>query len=157
MLRLAATIALLAACYQDPNYDATHFKCDATHECPRGQSCVSGTCTGGGSGGDAPVNNQQGVACASQTCGTGQMCCFDFVNAPHCIAETDNCPGVSASCDGVEDCGGSPCCDSGSHAACGTSCANRACLDNADCTDGSSLTCCPSLTGAPWGRCALSC
>jgi hypothetical protein len=159
MLRALATIVVLAGCYEAPDYRSTHFKCDDTHACPDGQSCITGTCMVGGSEIDANGSgSQEGVACAGTTCTGGDNCCVDFVGSPHCIPAGTFCNGYSASCDGTEDCAGSPCCliTGGTQTACGASCTNQACLDNTDCLNASMPMCC--LGGlTPWGRCMPAC
>ena len=144
-------LSILVGCYTDPDYGASRFKCDDTHGCPDGQTCISGACSPGSDGGVI------GVSCGVETCGGGQQCCAGFGVTPHCIDLTMSCTGTVATCDGTEDCGGDPCCDvGGSTIECGTSCTNRICRDPSDCPQTLPM-CCPSLTGAPWGRCSFSC
>lgn len=163
-MRYACVLLVLIGCYSAPDYDGTHFKCDADHPCPAGQPCVDGVCNGDGNGSntiDAAVPTV-GVACGTMTCGTGQKCCADFLGTPSCMAMGATCAGISATCDGTEDCAGLPCCDgAGTQIACGTSpsCPNQTiCRDNADCTNPNQPSCCAVIgTMEPWGRCATLC
>jgi hypothetical protein len=149
-MRLVVLAALVAACYGDPSYDGTSFKCDDAHGCPAGQTCVGGTCTGGGSAmGD-------GIKCASAgTCAAGSACCNDVVNGPRCIAPGNPCSGEIATCDGVADCSSSQrCCTSQSPACGAASCSDVVCTTGADCP-ASQPSCC-FITGLPWGRCSVT-
>ena len=149
-------------CYNAPDYDGTHFKCDDNHGCPDGQQCVNGICGGmdGGSGSnmiDAP-QTAIGVKCGATTCASNQKCCADFINGVSCIALTATCNGFSATCDGKEDCSGGPCCENGSTIACGTTCVNATiCTDTADCPAQTPLCCTIPQTNEPWGRCYTTC
>jgi hypothetical protein len=54
-----------------------------------------------------------GVECGTMVCAPEQECCVtDPAGTPQyeCIASGDPCGGVSAACDGPEDCGGNACC-----------------------------------------------
>lgn len=151
----------MIGCYEAPDYSGAHFKCDAEHACPSGQTCVNGTCSDGGGSGmiDAPPS-ESGVACGATTCGAGQKCCADFVSGPTCIAPSASCTGFSATCDGIEDCAGQSCCETGSITiGCAAACSGYTiCRDNNDCTDPSKPTCCPAIaTMEPWGRCNVAC
>ena len=109
-----ALLAMLIGCYEAPDYNGTHFKCDAEHACPAGQPCVAGVCGGSGSNAiDAPPSSA-GVACGAMTCGASQKCCADFLNGPSCVALSASCTGFAATCDGIEDCNGQKCCETGS-------------------------------------------
>jgi hypothetical protein len=147
---LVLAIALVG-CYSDPDYNGTRFRCDDDRGCPPGQTCVAGFCEGGGGGGD-------GVVCGSDTCGAGDQCCADFISGvPVCIPVTASCNGFGATCDGVEDCDGNPCCQNGSSVACGIDCGDRACLQPADCPASEPMCCFDLGTGEPWGRCLQAC
>ncbi|MBS1121306.1 MAG: hypothetical protein H6Q90_3534 [Deltaproteobacteria bacterium] len=153
MIRLVVMLSILAGCYADPDYGSSRFKCDETHGCPDGQTCIAGMCSPDPGAGDGGVSS---VACGAETCGDGQKCCVGFAVAPRCIDLAMSCAGAAATCDGVEDCGGDPCCDSGSTIACGTTCTSRICREPSDCAVAQPM-CCTSLTGAPWGRCGQFC
>ncbi|HEU4611324.1 MAG TPA: hypothetical protein VFS15_04580 [Kofleriaceae bacterium] len=161
-MRCVWLVLFAIGCYSAPDYSGTHFKCDDEHACPDGQPCVDGVCAGSAGSGsdmiDAPISSA-GVQCGATTCTGAQKCCADFINGPICVALNAQCAGFTATCDGTEDCGGSPCCDLGGQViACGTACQAQICLDNADCTGASGSTCCPSIgTGEPWGRCYPIC
>lgn len=165
-MRFAWLALVCFGCYSAPDYDDTRFKCNAQHGCPDGQVCISGFCTvmsGNGDGGStmdvAPGGT--GVVCGSMTCSTNQKCCADFVNGPSCIALTAGCSGYEATCDGIEDCNGGSCCDTGgSMIGCEASCntTQQICREDADCTNNNLPKCCFG-TGAnePWGRCWNAC
>jgi hypothetical protein len=159
-VRYALLVMLLVSgCYEAPDYSGTHFKCDADHACPEGQACINGICGGMGSGSniDAPPS-AAGVLCGTTTCAANQKCCSDFIGGPACIAMNATCAGIAATCDGVEDCSGMPCCDvGGATVACASSCQTQVCRDNTDCS-ASAPNCCPSIgTNEPWGRCSPVC
>lgn len=153
-------LAALIGCYEAPDYNGTHFKCDDNHACPNGQACVNGVCDGMGSGSnmvDAPPS-AVGVRCNGTTCGSNQKCCADFVSGVSCIPLTQACTGFAATCDGKEDCSGSSCCENGSSIACGTVCANATiCTDAADCPANLPVCCTIAQTNEPWGRCYTTC
>lgn len=159
-MRVLASISLaFAACYAEPDYDGTRFRCDAVRGCPPGQTCIGGFCTTV-DGGTMPFpdGGAGSVSCDTATCASPQHCCVDFINPPRCIPAGASCGGFAAACDGIEDCGGSPCCDLGSGSiGCGTTCSNRICRDEADCP--TTLQCCFGATGTnePWGRCFQTC
>lgn len=139
-------LLLIVACsYGDPTAGVT-FKCDATHGCPDGATCVNGLCSGG--------HDIVGVACGSGgTCGANAKCCVDFMTAPHCVNATDTCAGVTAACDGAGDCTApAQCCASAGSAACGSSCQSVACTTPDDCP-GAAPNCCFALPQVPWGMC----
>jgi hypothetical protein len=154
---------LVVGCYQAPDYGGTQFKCDADHPCPAGQPCVAGVCNGSG-GGSAAVDaatNGVGVQCGATACAATQKCCFDFIGAPSCIAVGATCAGIAATCDGLEDCSGGNCCETGgTQIACAPTCPTQTiCLDNADCINASGSQCCMGAGGIsePWGRCFAAC
>jgi len=148
-------------CYATPDYAATRFKCDATHLCPDGQTCVNGACTGGGSG----LTNVVGVSCGLATCAANQQCCIDILSAPYCTVLSTDCDIVGARCDGIEDCQGNACCEEiGLDIACSstTTCPtgqDQICRDTTDCTTPGLKQCCfdVGLPGEPWGRCRPAC
>lgn len=170
MLRLLTAIAVFAAgCYEDPDYRATRFKCDALHVCPAGQTCVAGACTPGGnpvidaSSGDGGFR-ADGVVCGATTCPVGQQCCADITSSPRCTAIGAACTGVTAVCDGIEDCNGFACCSDPGNLTytCTTSTrcdVEQICRDAADCTDPGLRMCCFGVgaPGAPWGSCRPAC
>ena len=167
-MRYALYVLFAVGCYSAPDYGGTHFKCDAEHACPDNQPCINGYCNGdGGSGSGNPDSNMgqpdaggaNGVICATATCGTGMKCCFDFISAPVCTPLAQACNGLSATCDGVEDCDGSPCCDVSNTISCGTvSCQNQICREAADCKNPNTPLCCTNTgTGEPWGHCYNAC
>lgn len=137
-------ITLIASCA--PDYGHTAFRCDASHDCPAGQSCFAGRCRRGEPTGD-------GVACGATSCDATQQCCLDLFNPARCIAAGDACAGISALCDGSEDCQpGDRCCADGGTAFCDASCGEYACRDAADCPP-SAPSCC-TLGDVPWGLCS---
>jgi hypothetical protein len=154
---------LAIGCYEAPDYGGTRFKCDADHPCPPGQTCVSGTCNGGGGNGsiDAAVPHAS-VACGTMTCGAGEKCCATLINVPTCIALAATCAGISATCDGVEDCNGGACCDGSGGSqqiACAATCTSTTiCRENTDCPNNAPM-CCMGIGGTnePWGRCFAVC
>jgi len=161
---LTAMCLFAMGCYEAPDYTATRFKCDAVHACPDNQVCVSGVCSGGGSGGDA--SRAVGVTCGATTCAVDQQCCLDFLTALRCTALGTSCDGIAVTCDGTEDCGGTACCgDIGLSIGCtGTAiCPNpgqdQICRDTSDCTSSVAKQCCfdVGLPGEPWGRCTPFC
>lgn len=165
-LLITAMCVLAIGCYEAPDYTATRFKCDSTHACPGNQSCVNGACTGGI--GDAGVSSQIGVACGGTTCVAGHTCCLDFAFGPGCVVGGGAaCDGIVVTCDGVEDCGGNACCESGigfqiscsSSLLCTSPGVSQICRDATDCTDPTAKMCCydVGLPGEPWGRCRPGC
>lgn len=152
---------LAVGCYEAPDYNGTHFKCDSSHACPNGQPCINGMCGGMGSNmPDAPPQQANGVKCGSATCTGTQLCCEDFVNPVSCIAPSATCIGISAACDGKEDCAGQLCCQTGSAAiVCAASCgAGQAiCIENADCPSQMPMCCPPTTIYEPWGTCRITC
>lgn len=156
-MRYAWLVLLAVGCYEAPDYSGTRFKCDDAHPCPNGQACVNGVC-GGTVEVDAPAS-ELGVECGGTTCGADQKCCADLFGTPSCIALGAVCAGVAATCDGIEDCGGNPCCELGGVVSCATSCAsNIICRQDEDCTNPSLPRCCiVQGTGEPWGRCLTVC
>lgn len=155
---LAAILGILTGCYGDPDYGGTQFKCDATHGCPDGQTCIEGRCSGGGSGADAAVSSM-GVACGATVCTSTEKCCVDIIVAPRCVPLGTTCAGFEATCDGIEDCNGDPCCNNGGMSiACGITCQNQICREPADCTNPGAMMCCDIPgTDEPWGRCFSAC
>ena len=155
---LTAICLFVMGCYATPDYAATRFKCDTAHACPDGQACVNGLCSGGSS-------SAVGVSCGTITCPASQQCCLDFVSDPYCTAAPANCGGITAACDGIEDCGGNACCESFDTIVCRTTRQCQAldqdeiCRDASDCTDPTAPQCCfnGGLPGEPWGRCGSSC
>lgn len=162
MLQLLTALAvLLAGCYQDPDYAGTRFRCDTAHACPDGQECVAGVCSGAVHGG-----TDVGVLCGTTVCSADQQCCADFINGPRCTAQSAQCNGISATCDGIEDCAGKACCEGASalSIACGTATTCpiaqiEVCRDATDCTDPDTPACCLDATtpNEPWGRCLPGC
>jgi len=153
-VRLAAIAMLLAgaACYDAPDYGATTFRCDATHGCPAGQTCVAGLCRGGGG------TQGDGVACGAQVCASGLQCCVDFIDPPICLPAGVMCVGLSATCDGLEDCQTGTCCRVGAGAECTTaSCNDPICREPADCPAAQPMCCTGITTGEPWGHCMTIC
>lgn len=157
-MRYAWLVLLAVGCYEAPDYSGTRFKCDDAHPCPSGQACVNGVCGGDSTTVDAPAS-EIGVACGDTTCAENQKCCADLLGGPSCVAQNSVCAGVSATCDGIEDCDGNPCCETNGVAACATTCAgNMICRQNADCTNPGQPACCMITgTGEPWGRCLAAC
>ncbi|HEX5060015.1 MAG TPA: hypothetical protein VFV99_11680, partial [Kofleriaceae bacterium] len=81
-MRCVWILLLAIGCYEAPDYNGTHFKCDDQHACPDGQQCVNGICGGSGSGSnmiDAP-QSMSGVHCGAATCTSSQKCCADLVS-----------------------------------------------------------------------------
>lgn len=166
---LAVIAALVAGCYQDPDYGGTHFKCDASHACPGSQVCVNGSCAAGvGGGPDGGVTGGNGVLCGTSTCTAGQQCCAEFSGGLSCAPTGTSCiAGFAATCDGIEDCGGLACCMDGADrapASCSTMAACRSlpdqlCRDAMDCTDPQARQCCFGVgsLNEPWGRCLPGC
>ncbi len=149
---LALSLAL-AACYSDPSYQGTSFKCDDAHGCPPGQTCVAGTCTGGGSNGSALGD---GIKCASAgTCAAGSACCNDAITGPRCIAVGGTCNGEAATCDGTADCpSGERCCTTQAPACGAASCADVVCTTGSDCPTTRPFCC--FITTFPWGTCNVT-
>jgi hypothetical protein len=123
---LLLLVWLVAGC--GPDYAHSAFRCDATHGCPSGQSCISERCRRG-------VPEGATVDCGAAICDVAtQQCCIDGINAPRCIAAGDVCPGVGALCDGREDCiDRDRCCADDDTIACFESCKDYACRDDDDC------------------------
>jgi len=135
---------VIAACTPDTSHTA--FRCDDSHGCPSGQTCVGGRCHRG------PVTGD-GVVCDTQkVCAPDQQCCLDLFNPPRCIAAGDECPGTSAFCDGVEDCQMGDRCCAESTVSCGSSCGIVACRDGSDCPT-TEPNCCDH-DGPRWGTCS---
>jgi hypothetical protein len=134
-------IAAFGACYDDPSYDSTSFKCDTTHPCPPSQTCANGTCKG-----------PDGVKCGSAgVCGTGMQCCAAGT-APTCISIATGCPGQAAQCDGPYDCPGMSCCQTSATAMCmAASCLPVVCTSMSDCAVATPT--CMFTAGVPWGTC----
>ncbi len=141
---LLSLVIGIAGC--SPDTTNTAFKCDASHGCPTGQSCLAGRCRRGGASGE--------VDCGVETCANLQMCCADGVNVPHCIAAGKDCNGIGALCDGVEDCQAGDACCAGSTTACGVDCETTVCVDDDDCPT-TEPNCCASDT--PFRECRVSC
>lgn len=162
-MRYLAVLVVLIGCYEAPDYSGTRFKCDDEHACPDGQLCINGFCGGSTSGQDGAIDSPPsdlGVACGEMTCGANEKCCANILGTPSCIALSATCAGITATCDGTEDCAGTPCCETGGGTiTCVTTCSGQhVCRDNADCTDPTQPACCmiPG-TGEPWGRCFAAC
>lgn len=157
-MRYVWLVILAMGCYEPPDYDGTHFKCDDAHGCPAGQRCIDGICGDGGSNATDAAPPSLGVQCGASVCTSGQKCCVDLASAPSCIPLASTCAGIAATCDGIEDCSGSMCCDGGGQTiACGT-CATAVCRDNDDCTSAAAPVCCPDVVPyTPWGRCSPAC
>jgi hypothetical protein len=60
-----------------------------------------------------PPTDANGIAnCGDMSCGVGQVCCVSFAGGTFSASCASACGegGVTATCDGPEDCGGNPCC-----------------------------------------------
>src|SRR5262249_7774388 len=146
-------IVVMAACqYDDPDYGDARFKCDTAHRCPDGQSCVMGTCSGGGAG--TPDGGE---------CGSGGTCDVGMQGCHNSVARNDSCQpggaacgGTRAICDGLEDCPSDMACCGGNPVCGPTTCTTRVCTDVSDCPPG--MLCCPDITGmVQWGTCGSFC
>lgn len=147
---VCATFALVGCSFDDPSIDELVFRCDGTHPCPAGTSCTgaSGVCLRSGPGYD-------GVVCGTETCPITKKCCVDSANPLRCVGVTEDCPGDTAYCDGVEDCAaGTACCQSSRDQLCARDCFITTCTTNPDCPS-REPNCCP-VTDEPWGRCQFS-
>jgi hypothetical protein len=165
-LALVVACAALAACgYDAPDYSDARFRCDQSHPCPSGQTCISGLCEGVGGDGDAattdaagPDGMYSGINCGSSICTLDQQCCADVVGGTRCAAPGAFCAGISTRCDGPEDCPGQECCLSAGSGTCtpiGTCSTSLACHVAADCGAGGD-ECCPILETS-WNGCFQSC
>jgi hypothetical protein len=157
-VRLVCVLALvLTACgYAAPTYTGTAFKCDGTHPCPTGQSCVDGVCTGSDSG--SGVGPGAPVVCVGVTCASGDGCCYDPVlgQGNHCAAP-GSCNGNLAACTSAANCGsGERCCNSTMSPMCGpATCPDVVCTTGSDCPADKPV-CCP-LGDIPWRYCSVAC
>lgn len=150
-----SALTLAAGCYSAPDYSSAHLKCDADHGCPPDQACVNGFC-------DPDGVPSVSVECGGVVCGADQACCVDVDGNVTCIAAGVSCEGVSATCDGAEDCNGGACClaSLGADASCGdNTCDNQLCREDEDCRMAGASICCfgLGLPGEPWGRCGPTC
>ena len=147
-------VALLVGCLVAscaPDYGHSAFRCDVEHGCPTGQTCIFDRCrradpSGNGSG--------DGVICGGEMCKLSEQCCVnDNDDTALCAEAGAICPGVSALCDGKEDCGGvDRCCADGDAVTCDETCKTYACRDDDDCPL-AAHTCC-GATAKTWGECS---
>ena len=119
---------------------------DVEHGCPTGQTCIFDRCrradpSGNGSG--------DGVICGGVMCKLSEQCCVNHNDDTALCAEAGSiCPGVSALCDGKEDCGGvDRCCADGDAVTCDETCKTYACRDDDDCPL-AAHTCCGATANA---------
>jgi len=77
-----------------------------------------------------------------------------------------SCEGLSATCDGIEDCGGNACCEGidlsiacRATPQCLIQDTDQICRDASDCTDPAAKQCCfvDGVPGEPWRRCKPIC
>ena len=137
----------LAGC--TPDYAHTAFRCGADPDCPTDQHCLVGRCRRG------TALHGDGVLCGESVCGSTQQCCVDGENPARCLAAGDLCPGLTALCDGDEDCeGGDHCCEAGV-VTCGTDCETVVCRAADDCPTGRP-NCCFADGSVSWGTCGKS-
>ena len=92
---------------------------------------------------------KDGVMCDIEICIDTDVCCLiatPFGNVESCLPTEIPCAGRPYLCDGSEDCSGTPCCESGTGAACQASpCTDPTmtlCNDDDDCPG--SYVCCPA-------------
>lgn len=139
---------LVAGC--TPDYAHTAFRCGADPDCPTDQHCVAGRCRRG------TALHGDGVLCGASVCGLTQQCCVDGENPARCLAAGDLCPGLTALCDGDEDCDASDhCCEAGV-VTCGTDCETVVCRTaEEDCPTGRP-NCCFADASVSWGTCSKS-
>jgi hypothetical protein len=158
MTRMPILIVFVAACYHDPDYDGTRFKCGPAFGCPESQICTNGYCVRDSSI-DAS-NGASGVVCNTATCAPGLTCCVDhsFSGTIQCEKDPVFC-NYSLQCDavGTSECaGGLSCCWSGTDATCGGTCARTVCDAESDCTNAMYPHCCAS-SQFPWKTCEATC
>lgn len=127
--------------------------------------------TSGDGGGGTTDAGPPAVACGTMTCsGLTPQCCVVTGGGgamSTCISADERCRGVTASCDGPEDCPGTQqcCVGLGSAGSGGASCqdacgigARAACHDATTCpsVDGRALMCCPFMGGGFTGSVCLA-
>lgn len=154
-MRQALFVLFAFGCVSAPDYSRTHFKCDAERGCPDGQTCIDGLC-GNATPSDA-TSTQIRVQCGATTCTAEQKCCASFGGSEACIALGASCAGLAATCDGIGDCSGTPCCFNNNAIACASSCQIRVCSDNADCGATAPICCASKTRSFPWSQCLLTC
>lgn len=139
---------LIASCA--PDFAHTAFLCDKQPDCPAGQTCTSGRCWRG-----TPPDAQT-VACGDAGCNVGtQQCCVDPAGGMQCGSAGEVCRGISALCDGPDDCQpGDRCCADGNTVFCDQACDHDACQVDRDCPLAAPHCCHDPRTS--WGVCSDS-
>jgi hypothetical protein len=145
---LAWIVMLIASCA--PDFAHTAFLCDKQPDCPAGQTCTSGRCWRG-----TPPDAQT-VACGDAGCNVGtQQCCVDPAGGMQCGSAGEVCRGISALCDGPDDCQpGDRCCADGNTVFCDQACDHDACQVDRDCPLAAPHCCHDPRTS--WGVCSDS-
>ena len=139
---------LVASCA--PDYGHSAFRCDQDHSCPSGQTCIFDRCRRADPIGDG---SGDGVICGEVACQRSEQCCIGEDAQARCFEAGAACPGISALCDGEEDCAGRDlCCADGDVLTCDATCKTYACVDNSDCPL-AAPTCC-RMAFPPWGACS---
>ncbi len=165
-MRALVLAVLVAACsYDRPSYATATFRCDASHGCPSGETCLGGLC-------QYTAATRNGVQCGSAgvtTCTPDQLCCYD-ATAPPSYCELASMPcSEGTTCDQQADCAdGTVCCrqDGVGVAVCmpAPCTGTQLCpqpdkqMDLVNCP-GDQRFCCPSFDypDTPWGECSNSC
>jgi hypothetical protein len=167
MRSFVALLVGLAACYHDPDYGGTSFKCGPELGCPDGMRCIDGTCSGphGPDGGipDGGVS-AHGIPCNGVTCAEGQECCVHFFD-DGITCEAPNSPTVcdyTLACEqtGPNACApGLGCCwhQNDGDAYCASACTQTTCMVEADCAGEAPYIHCCGSSSYTWKTCQKTC
>jgi hypothetical protein len=108
------------------------------------------------SGTDPDADVQEGVACGDTTCGSNDVCCFEFGEDPICVALGD-CEGAAVSCTSPSHCGEDQhCCTNAAQleTSCVDECNQIVICDTEDDCLNASHQCCPA---GDFGVCSPFC